>query len=69
MNQKILRILKNCLYLQKTQIMTYEELFYQSMTDQELERAIQSTVLDAYAQRCQQELDRRRHVEQENLAL
>jgi len=49
--------------------MTYEELYYRSLTDQELERAIQSTVLDAYANRCQQELDRRRQVEQENLAL
>lgn len=49
--------------------MTYEDLYYQSLTDQELERAIQSNLLSGYANRCQQELDRRRQAEQENLAL
>jgi hypothetical protein len=46
--------------------MTYEEIFYRLLTEQELTRAITSGGLDAYAKRCQQELDRR-HQEQKEI--
>jgi len=40
--------------------MTYEELYYRSMTDQELQRVINThEFLDGYVGRCQHELDRR----------
>jgi len=50
----------------KNTIMTYEEIFYRSLTEQELSRAITSGGLDAYGKRCQQELDRR-HQEQNEI--
>lgn len=46
--------------------MTYEEIFYRSMTDEELQRAINGGGLDAYGKRCQEELDRR-HQEQNEI--
>ena len=49
--------------------MTYEEIFYRSLTEQELQRAITIAGLDAYGKRCQQELDRRRQEENEITSL
>ena len=49
--------------------MTYEEIFYRSLTEQELQRAITIGGLDAYGKRCQQELDRRRQEENEITSL
>ena len=46
--------------------MTYEEIFYKSLSEQELQRGITSGGLDAYGKRCQQELDRR-HQEQKEI--
>jgi len=46
--------------------MTYEELYYRSMTDQELQRVINThEFLDGYVDRCQQELDRRQQEQNE----
>jgi len=49
--------------------MTYEEIFYRSLTEQELQRGITGGGLDAYGKRCQQELDRRRQAENEITSL
>ena len=46
--------------------MTYEEIFYRSLSDQELQRAITGGGLDAYGKRCQEERDRR-HQEQNEI--
>lgn len=46
--------------------MNFEEMYYQSLTDEELQRAITMGGLDAYGKRCQQELDRR-HQEQNEI--
>lgn len=47
--------------------MNFEEMYYQSMTDKELKRVINThEFLDGYAQRCQEELDRR-HQEQNEI--
>ena len=46
--------------------MTFEERFYRSLTDEELQRAITMGGLDSYGKRCQQELDRR-HQEQNEI--
>ncbi len=44
----------------------YEELFYQSYTIQELERVVNdSTQLDAYRRRCEQELNNRNEQQEE----
>ena len=45
--------------------MTYEELYYRSMTDHELQRVIKDNHLDGYANRCQQELNRRKEEQNE----
>ena len=46
--------------------MTYEELYYRSMTDQELQRVINThQFLDGYVDRCQQELNRRKEQQTE----
>jgi hypothetical protein len=46
--------------------MTYEELYYRSMTDHELQRVINTNqFLDGYAHRCQQELNRRKEEQNE----
>ncbi len=46
--------------------MTYEEIFYRSLSDEELERHTTFGGLDAYGKRCQEELDRR-HQEQNEI--
>lgn len=46
--------------------MTYEEIFYRSLTERELQRGITGGGLDAYGKRCQEELDRR-HQEQNEI--
>ncbi len=45
--------------------MTYEELYYRSMKDHELQKAIETSYLDGYIKRCQQELDRRQQEQNE----
>ena len=46
--------------------MTYEELYYRSMTDQELQRVINThEFLDGYVDMCQQELNRRKEQQTE----
>jgi len=49
--------------------MTYEELYYRSLTNQELERHANFGGLDAYGKRCQEELDRRHQEQNEILSL
>lgn len=54
--------------------MTFEELYYRAMKDHELIRVIKSNKqdnigLDGYAKRCQEELDRRQALQNENLSL
>lgn len=51
-------------------IMTYEELYYRSMTDHELQRVINThQFLDGYVDRCQQELNRRKEEQNEITSL
>lgn len=45
--------------------MTYEELYYRSMTDHELQRVINDNHLDGYVERCKQELIRRKEQQDE----
>ena len=46
--------------------MTYEELYYRSMTDQELQKVINThQFLDGYVDICQEELNRRKEEQNE----
>ena len=49
--------------------MTYEEMYYRSLSNQELERHASFGGLDAYGKRCQEELDRRHQEQNEILSL
>lgn len=46
--------------------MTFEERYYRSLTDEELERHAKFGGLESYKKRCQQERDRR-HQEQNEI--
>jgi len=49
--------------------MTYEEMYYRSLSNQQLELHIKFGGLDAYGKRCQEELDRRHQEQNEILSL
>ncbi len=49
--------------------MTFEEMYYKSLSNKELERHTKFGGLDAYGKRCQEELDRRHQEQNEILSL
>ena len=66
-NQEDDEKLKKNVYIYKNNTIMYEELYYKSYTDKELEVIINdNTQLSAFRKRCQQERDRR-HQEQNEI--
>ena len=49
--------------------MNFEERYYRSLSNEELERHTKFGGLDAYGKRCQEELDRRHQEQNEILSL
>lgn len=49
--------------------MTYEEYYFSKVTDEELETAIRSELLDGYIARCKAELAKRKEAKKEILSL